>query len=141
MTSLLRRQGTYKEGLSAREGRATATKLARSSFLGRDPTGAKPIPRSLWEEDELSERGTLLKDVQDTVWDYLRVHLPRILGPVVLTRVQQQEWTYKKFPELKESLHNERMPWGEYQEVITNMLPKGTGLYVLSKVLTLRRES
>ena len=91
MTSLLRRQGTYKEGLSASETRMTATKLAKSSFLGRDPTGARPIPASLWDGDELSERGTLLKDVQDMVWDYLRVHMPRILGPVVLTRVQGQE--------------------------------------------------
>ena len=33
------------------------------------------------------------------------------------------------------------MPWGEYKEAATSMLPKGTGLYVLARVLTLRRES
>ena len=75
-----------------------------------------------------------------TVWDYLRVHLLRILVKVVLERVQQQEEMYREHPELKEGLHNKSMPWSEYQELITYMLPKNTGMYALSRVLTMARE-
>ena len=67
MTGLLRRQGTYSAKEPSNEGRRAASKLAKSSFLGRDPSGEKPIPKSLWVNGELSEQGTLLKDVQDTV--------------------------------------------------------------------------
>ena len=38
------------------------------------------IPAGLWQGEELNEKGTLLKDVRDMVWDYLRVYLPRILN-------------------------------------------------------------
>ena len=84
------------------ETRATAGKLAKASFLGRDPTGERPIPSSLWENGELTEKGTLMKDVQDTVWNYLRVHLTRILHRDVLARVQAQEDMYHNFPDLKD---------------------------------------
>ena len=47
---------------------------------------------------------------------------------------------YKRHPEVKEVLHNNRMSWGEYNEIAANMLPKVTVLYVLSRVLTLGRE-
>ena len=139
MNSLLRRQGTYT-AREQEERKSMARKLAKSSFLGRDPSEERPIPSNLWENGELGENGTLLKDVQDTVWDYLRVHLPRILGKVLLERVQQQEEMYREHPDLKEGLHNKRMPWSEYQELITYMLPKNTGMYALSRVLTMARE-
>ena len=67
MSSLLRRQGAYRETQTVGERRATASRLAKSSFLGRDPSGQQEIPASLWDGEELSERGTLLKDVQDMV--------------------------------------------------------------------------
>ena len=68
----------------------------------------------------MSERDTMPKDVQDMAWDCLRVRLPRIVGPVVLTRVQGQQWLYKKYPYLKEGLHNNRMSWGEYKQIATS---------------------
>ena len=71
------------------------------------------------EEGELTELGTLLKDVQDSVWDYLRVHLPRILAKPILDRVQAQEELYKGQEQLREDAVNERMPWSEYKETIT----------------------
>ena len=92
--------------------------MSKSSFLGRDPTGQSPIPNNLWEEGELTEKGTLLRDVQDTVYLYLRVHLPHILDSVVLDRVQSQEEVYKTHPSLKEGLHNNRMSWSEYKEMV-----------------------
>ena len=105
LSSLIRRQGAYRDEGADSELRATAGKLAKSSFLGQDPTGERPIPDSLWEdEDELSEKGALLKDVQDTVWNYLRVHLTRILSKDVLARVQAQEEMYRNFPLMKEGL-------------------------------------
>ena len=140
MASLVRRQGTYGEGGERDERRVTINKLSKSSFLGRDPSGQRPIPDSLWEGEELSERGTLLKDVQDTVYSYLRVHLPRILDRKILDRVQTHEETYKNDPGLLDALHNHRMPWDEYKQMVTFMLPVATGMYELAKVLTLERE-
>ena len=141
LSSLIRRQGAYRDEGADSELRATSGKLAKSSFLGQDPTGERPIPDSLWEdEDELSEKGALLKDVQDTVWNYLRVHLTRILSKDVLARVQAQEEMYRNFPLMKEGLHNNRMPWSEYKQLITYLLPRDTGMYVLAKVLTMVRE-
>ena len=81
-----------------------------------------------------------MKDVQDTVWNYLRVHLTRILHKDVLARVQAQEEMYRNFPDLKDGVHNKRMPWGEYKQIITYLLPRDTGMYVLAKVLTMARE-
>ena len=71
-------------------------KLAKSSLLGRDPSGERPIPASMHDGNgELTEQVVLLKDVQDAVWDYLRVHLPRILSEPILRRVQNQEELYR----------------------------------------------
>ena len=80
MSHILRRQSTYQEGNGRKSSTAIINKLANSSFLGRDPSGQRPLPAEMWEDDELTEHGALLKDVQDTVWHYLRVHLPRILS-------------------------------------------------------------
>ena len=113
MPSLLRRQGTYQSSGTAGEVRTTVGKLSKSSFLGQDPSGENPIPASLWDNEELSEKGTLMKDVQDTVWNYLRVHLTRILHKSVLSRVQAQEDMYRNFPDMRDGVHNERMPWGQ----------------------------
>ena len=141
MTNLLARQATYEESGRRGSHRATVSKLAKSSLLGRDPSGELPIPDEMWDGDDLTEQGTLLKDVQDAVWDYLRVHLPRILSKKIHDRVKAQEGLYKDHPELKETLHNERMPWSEYKQVITYMLPKATGMYELARLLTLEREA
>ena len=94
----------------------------------------------MWDHGhELNEQGTLLKkDVQDTVWNYLRVYLTRVLHHKdVLARVQAQEEMYTAFPGMKDGVHNGRMAWSEYKQVITYVLPRETGIYVLSKILTL----
>ena len=62
------------------------------------------------ENGELTEQGVLLKDVQDAVWDYLRVHLPRILSEPILRRVQNQEELYRTQDLLRSEAVNERMP-------------------------------
>ena len=74
------------------------------------------------------------------MWNYLRVHLTRILHKDVMSRVQAQEEMYRTVPGMIDSVHNRRMSWFEYKEVITYLLPKGTGLHVLTKVLTLKWE-
>ena len=142
MDEILRRQITYQEGGVKQQRRVTVNRLAKSSLFGRDPTGEHPLPESMYDDEgELTEKGALLKDVQDTVWDYLRVHLPRILAKPLMDRVQAVEETYKTMPELREEKVNNRMPWSEYRENITYLLPRDTGMYALSKVLTLMRES
>ena len=123
MDGLVRRQGAYAQNKqTVSEMKATANKLAKSSFLGRDPSGERPIPDSLWEGHDLSEQGALLKDVQETVWNYLRVHLTRILHKHVHARVQAQEDMYTAFPAMKDGVHNGRMPWSEYKTIITYLL-------------------
>ena len=88
MDDILRRQVSYQEGSAKKQTRATVNRLAKSSLLGRDPTGEHPLPEEMYDsEGELTEKGTLLKDVQDTVWDYLRVYLPRILSKPLMDRV------------------------------------------------------
>ena len=64
MTGLVHRQGAYAQNKqTASEMKATANKLAKPSFLGRDPSGERPIPDSLWDGHELNDQGALLKDV------------------------------------------------------------------------------
>ena len=67
------------------------------------------------------------------------VHLTRILHKDVHARVQAQEDMYTAFPEMKDGVHNGRMPWSEYKTIITYLLPRDTGMYILAKVLTLQR--
>ena len=55
--------------------------------------------------------------------------------------MQQQEELYREHPEMREGQYNGKMPWSEYKEIITYMLPKYTGMYELSKVLAMERES
>ena len=57
---------------------------------------------------ELTEQGVLLKDVQDAVWDYLRVHLPRVLSEPILRRVQNQEELYRTQDLLRSERSRER---------------------------------
>ena len=140
MANLLRRQVKYQNAETPVETRSTTDNLSKTRFLGRDPVGECPIPFSLWENGELTERGTLVKDVQDTVWNYLWVRLTRILHKDVLSRVQAQEDMYRNFPDLKDGVHNRRMPWAEYNQTITYLIPRDTGMYVLTKVLTMVRE-
>ena len=54
MTSLLARQTTYEKGKRGSE-RTTISRLAKSSLLGRDPSGEFPIPDEMWKDGELTE--------------------------------------------------------------------------------------
>ena len=58
-----------------------------------------------------------------------------------MNRVQAVQDAYKNMPELRETKVNGRMPWSEYRENITYLLPRDDGMYALSKVLTLSRET
>ena len=75
-----------------------AGQVAKSSLLGQDPWGDKALPeKSGKEPDEDTEDGTsssdysgvqaLLKSVQDNTWNYLTVHLRRILHDDILLRI------------------------------------------------------
>ena len=132
MTSLLSSQGAYDGKLTAGERLVTSDKLVKSRFLRRDPPGDSIDPMGRGRTDERRTR--------HMVWDYLRVHLTRILDKVVLIRVQGQEWMYRNRPDLREGIHNKHMTWLEYKKIVTCMLPKYTDMYVLTKVLTLSRD-
>ena len=72
-----------------------AGQVAKSSLLGQDPWGDKPLPGKTSEEEEetsevssaYSSQQALLKSIQDNTWMYLTTHLRRILHDDILLRV------------------------------------------------------
>ena len=136
-------------------------KLAKSSYLGKDPFGDKPLPEELYEdaEDSSSEEGTpsetegeeapakllssegdLLRTIQDKAHRYARVHLRRIVGEEIWARVAAKEQEIGLHPE-KLSAHNGRLPWKEYRAMVLEDLRKATGLHELMLILSLVRET
>ena len=82
-----------------------AGQVAKSSLLGQDPWGDKALPeKSSKEPDEDGEDDAsssdysgvqaLLKSVQDNTWNYLTVHLRRILHEDILLRIVGEEMKY-----------------------------------------------
>ena len=136
-------------------------KLAKSSYLGKDPFGDKPLPEELYEdaEDSSSEEGTpsetegeeapakllssegdLLRTIQDKPHRYARVNLRRIVGEEIWARVAAKEQEIGLHPE-KLSAHNGRLPWKEYRAMVLEDLRKATGLHELMLILSLVRET
>ena len=108
-------------------------KLAKSSYLGKDLFGDKPLPEELYEDAEdsssgegtpseaegeeapaklLSSEGDLLRTIQDKAHRYARVHLRRIVGEEIWARVAAKEQEIGLHPE-KLSARNGRLPWKE----------------------------
>lgn len=129
----LRDPAKYREVAGAR--------LARSSYLGRDPFGDQPVPDECTYEDTEGEEqydqyGSLLVSVQDACYRYARVHLRRIVSESIWTRIAKQEHYYKRNPSGLESHHNKRMPWKEYCDLVLRHLPTPTGMSTLNFLLT-----
>ena len=104
-------------------GQLTAdSRIARSSYLGQDPYGDKPVkPEKLagkatskGESDDvgdsdddgaespertLSEIQLLMIAIQNKNYNYLTAHLSKLLQPSILTRVWEREQYYRENPD------------------------------------------
>ena len=130
-----------------------AGQVAKSSLLGQDPWGDKALPeKSSKEPDEEGEDDTsssdysgvqaLLKSVQDNTWNYLTVHLRRILHEDILLRIVDEEMKYAADTDkIRTKTARKRMPWSVYRQVVLELLPEGTGLYELMTLMALCREN
>ena len=127
--------------------------MARSSFLGRDPWGDEELPEPAIPGTEADEESgaeateakhskeqLLLMDIQDRMYAYLTTHLWRILAESIHVDVRAREMLYDKDEGgIRTQTARKRMPWKEYKRVVLDMLPKTSGLYELSLLLTLHR--
>ena len=131
----------------------SASKLAKSSYVGLDPFGDKKIDGTLFDEIyddpadastmrlELSAKGSLLKSIQDTCHRYARVHLKRILSKDIRARVEDMEREDVKDTTRLDGYHNKRRSWEAYRKKVLEDLLSDSGLHVLGIVLSLDRET
>ena len=130
-------------------------KVAKSSFLGRDPWGDNALPEPAIAGIEANEEeGTeavpakyskeqlLLMDIQDRMYAYLTTHLWRILDESINVDIRAQEILYDNDEGgIREQAARKRMPWKEYKRLVVELLPKTSGLYELGLLLTLHRKN
>ena len=126
--------------------------VAKSSLLGKDPWGDEALPtKPSEEEDEETEKSrdapmytevqALLKSVQDTTWQYLTIHVKRILHEEILMSVIDREMAYKADQDkIRSQTPRKRMPWKVYRELILETTMDSSGLYELQVMLALNRE-
>ena len=76
--------------------------FAKSSFLGRDPFGDKEPPAGM-----NARHKAVLKDVQDAIYTYARVHAKRVCSTEVWERVREVERAHEQCPTLEEELDTE----------------------------------
>ena len=131
------------------EAEVLAGKIAKSSLLGQDPWGDKPLPLAPIPEEGASEdaqriyteKQTLLKTVQDQTWLYLTTHLKRIVGPEILRHIINEELKYKHDEDqIRTNQARNRMPWGAYRSIVVDLLPDDIGMYELKTLMALCRE-
>ena len=145
-------------------GQLTAdSRIAKSSFLGQDPYGDKPVVTEKLKEKAtskgdtdtehsdddgaegpkkvLSETQLLMIAIQNKNYSYLTAHLPKLLQPSVLTRVWEREQFYEDNPEELVQTARNRMPWSEYRKAVLELLPESSGLFELMLLLALYREN
>ena len=115
---------------------ADMARIAKSSYLGKDPFGDKPLEKDGLEPEQLS----LLRSLQDRVHTYARVHCTRILNKELRANVAEMEARHAKLIAEGERDKNKRIPWAAYKACMLMALPKSTGLYELGLVLAMVRE-
>ena len=92
------------------------------------------------DDEEYTEEGNLLKTLQDRAHHYARVHLRRVVGDKIWSRVAEAEREAKANP-AGTGTHNQRMAWATYRSMVTEDLQKANGLHECMLVLSLMRES
>ena len=162
LRKLLARDAAVETGDPEKYRAQAGSRLAKSSYLGKDPFGDKPLPEELCqaggEEGSstegsasdgeagtkpaklLTSEGDLLKTIQDKAYRYARVHLRRIVDEEILTRVAAKEKEVSLYPE-RFTFHNHRLPWADYRQAVLQDLRKATGLHELMLILSLVRET
>ena len=141
-------------------GKLTAdSRIARSSYLGQDPCGDKPVipeKKGNTGTDEDAAEGSvpdetgkavysevqlLMINIQDKNYHYLTAHLPKLLHPSILSRVWEAERRYEGNVEALAKTARNRMPWAEYRSAVLALLPESSGLFELLLMLALFREN
>ena len=115
---------------------ADMARVARSSYLGKDPFGDKTGKDDGLEPEQLS----LLRSLQDRIHTYARVHCTRILSKEMRANVAEMEARHAKKRATEEASKAKRIPWTCYKACMLMALPKSTGLYELGLVLAMVRE-
>ena len=110
-------------------------RIARSSYLGKNPFGDKPLDKGL-----KPEQAALLRSLQDRCHTYVRVHCTRILSKELHANVAEMEARHVKQHPTVAGAKRKRIPWSCYKACILMALPKSTGLHELGLVLTMTRE-
>ena len=120
--------------------------ISKSSLLGKDPWGDEVIPDKKQDEDgkdiEYTDLQLLLFKIQNKTHSYLTAHLSRIVHPAIMVKVKEMEMKYEEnVDDLRTDSPRNRMPWSKYKTLVLQYLPKGSGLYELSILLSLTREN
>jgi len=115
------------------------SRISKSSYLGKDPFGDKPLDDTLEAEQK-----ALLRTLQDRCYAYARVHITRILSTEMLAKVHALEDLFKRASRDPMSGHARsakiKVPWESYKRCILMTLPRNSGLYELGLVLAMTRE-
>ena len=118
-------------------GPADMARIARSSYLGKNPFGDAGDDGT---EGLEPEQVALLKSLQDRCHTYARVHCERILNFELQANVAEMEARHEKERAADPDSRPKRIPWRCYKACILMALPKSTGLYELGLVLAMVRE-
>ena len=121
-------------------GPADMSRIARSSYLGKDPFGDDSNAKNV--AGLKPEQLALLRNLQDRCHTYARVHCMRILSKELKANVAEMEARHVKelVTSSSSSTRPKRIPWRCYKACILMALPKSTGLYELGLVLAMTRD-
>ena len=119
-------------------GPADMSRIARSSYLGKDPFGDDGDGKNA--AGLKPEQLALLRSLQDRCHTYARVHCTRILSKELKANVAEMEARHVKELVTSASTRPKRIPWRCYKACILMALPKSTGLYELGLVLAMTRD-
>ena len=88
-------------------------RIARSSYLGKNPFGDKPMDKGL-----KAEQAALLRSLQDRCHTYARVHCTRILSKELCANVAEMEARHAKQRPAAAGAEQKRIPWSCYKACI-----------------------
>ena len=114
------------------EDQADMARVARSSYLGKNPFGDKPGMDDGLDPEQLS----VLHSLQDRCHTYVRVHCTRILSKELRANVVEMEARHKK----ERGASKKRIPWAACKACMLMAPPKSTDLHELGLLLTMIRK-
>ena len=101
--------------------------LVRSSMLGQDPWGDKPLPiaprrNRSQSGDTFTTIQSLLVDMQTKIYAYLTMHVNKVVEMSIWVRIKEEERKYKKDAfGCRSNSARGRMPWSRYKSLINGI--------------------